>query len=74
MLSYYLRCTKNTKSKNPEVEKTKIGRIMLSSKCVVCTSKKSKFVKEQEARGLLNNLTGMKVPILSHLPILNTLF
>ena len=36
-----------------------------------CDSKKSKFIKEQEARGLLSKLTGIKVPILSDLPIAN---
>ena len=47
---------------------------MLLSKCVVCNSKKSKFVKEQEAKGLLNNLMRIKVVILSDLPIINTFF
>ena len=36
---------------------------MLLWKWVACDSKKLKFVKEQEARGLLNKLTGIKVPI-----------
>ena len=49
MLSYCLKCRKNTASKNPEVAKTKNGRIILLSKCAVCDSKKSKFMKEQEA-------------------------
>ena len=56
MLSYCLKCGKNTESKNPKVVKTKIGRIMLLSICEVCDSKKSKFVKEQEASGLLSSL------------------
>ena len=55
MLSYCLRCRKNTESKNPKVVKTKNGRIMLFSKCEVCDSKKSKFIKEQEDRGLLSS-------------------
>ena len=38
--------------------------------CVIVI--KSKFLKEQEARGLLSNLTGTKVPILSKISILNT--
>ena len=46
---------------------------MLLSKCAVCNSKKSKFLKEQEARGLLSNL-GIKVPILSNIPTVTTLF
>ena len=52
MLSYSLKCRKNTGNKNPEVVKTKGGRIMLLSKCAVCNSKKSKFLKEQEAERL----------------------
>ena len=48
---------------------------MLLSKCAVCNMvKKMEFLKEQEARGLLSNLTGVKVPILSDVPISNTLF
>ena len=47
---------------------------MLLSKCAVCDSKKSRFIKEQEVSGLLRKLTGIKVPILSDLPIANTLF
>ena len=35
---------------------------MLSSKCAVCSSKKSKFLKEQEAKRLLSSL-GLKVPL-----------
>ena len=45
-LSYSLKCRKNTESENPKVVRTKNGRIMLLSKCEVCDSKKSKFVKE----------------------------
>ena len=45
MLSYSLKCRKNKESKNPKVVKTKNGRIMLLSKCSVCKSKKSKFLK-----------------------------
>ena len=56
MLSYYLKCRKNTESKNAKVLKTKNKTIMLLSKCAVFISRKSKFIKEQEARGVLNNL------------------
>ena len=35
---------------------------MLSSKCAVCGNKKSRFIKEQEAKGLLSNL-GIKTPL-----------
>ena len=61
MLFYCLKCRKITESKNPEVVKTKNGRIILLSKCGVCDSKKSKFIKEQEASGLLSRLRDFKV-------------
>ena len=64
MLSHYcLKYRKNTESKNPKVAKTKNGRIMLLSQYVVCDSKKSKFIKEQEASRLLSSL-GIKTPLI----------
>ena len=74
MLSYCLKCRKNAESENSKVVMAKNVRIMLSSKCAVCDSRKSKCIKEQETRGLLSKLTGIKVPILSDLPIANILF
>ena len=71
MLSYCLRCRKNTESKNLKVVKTKNGRIMLLLKCAVCDSKKSKFIKGQEAIGLLSSLE-IKTP-LSKIPLLGSL-
>ena len=57
MLSYYcLECRKNTESKNPKIARMKNGRTMLLSKCAVRDSKKSKFIKEQEASELLSSL------------------
>ena len=50
----------------------KNDRLIMQSKCPVCGIKKSRFVKEQEARGLLSNL-GIKTP-LSKIPLLNVLF
>ena len=52
----YLKCRRNTESKNPKALKTKNGRIMLLSKCSVCDTKKWRFIKEQEASGLLGSL------------------
>ena len=71
MLSYCLKRRKNTESKNPKVVRTKNARIMLLSKCSVCNSKKSKFLKEQEPRGLLSSL-GIRTP-LSQIPLLDPL-
>ena len=62
MLSYCLKCRKNAEIKNPKVARTKNGRIMLLSKCAVFDSKKSKFIKEQGASGLLSSL-GIKTPL-----------
>ena len=52
--------------------KTKNNRLLMQSKCSVCKTKKSRFVKEQDAKGLLSNL-GIKTP-LSKIPLLNVLF
>ena len=71
ILSYCLKCRKNTESKNPKVAKTLNGKIMLLSKCSVCDSEKSIFVKEQQARGLLRSL-GIRTP-LSKVPLIGTL-
>ena len=67
MLSYCLRCRKHTESKNPKFVRTRNKRIMLSSKCMVCGSKITKFIKEQEASGLLSCL-GTNTP-LSKIPL-----
>ena len=74
MLSYCLKCRKNTKIKNPKVIKTKNERIFFLSKYAVCDSTKSKFIKVQEDRGFLSKLTGTRALILSGLPIANILF
>ena len=47
---------------------------MLLSRCSVCNSKKSRFLKEQEARGLFSKLIEVKVPILCDILIVNTIF
>ena len=56
MLSYCLKCKKNTENINPKVSKTADGKTMMLSKCAICGSKKSKFIKEQQVKGLLSNL------------------
>ena len=68
MKSYCLKCRKNTENINLKVSKTSNGRTMLLSNCVICNSKNSRFIKNQEAKGLLSNL-GIRTP-LSKLPIL----
>ena len=49
MLSYFLKC-KNTESMNPKFVKTKNGTTMILSKCTICGSKKSKLIKQQQAK------------------------
>ena len=68
MKSYYLKCRKDTENINPRVSKTSNGRTMVLSKCAICDSKKSRFIKNQEVKGLLGNL-GIQTP-LSRVPIL----
>ena len=65
-------CRKNTENLNSKIFKTKNNRLIMQSKCPVCRSKKSRFMKEQEARGLLSNL-GIKT-LMSKTPLLHTLF
>ena len=72
MLTYCLKCRKNTENLNPKVFKTKNGRLIVQSKCTECGIKKSRFVKEQEGKCLLSNI-GIKTP-LSEVPLLNILF
>ena len=65
MLSYCLMCKKkkkNTESIDPKVYATSNGKTMVLSKCAICGSKKSKFIKKQEAKGLLSNL-GIRTPL-----------
>ena len=68
MLSYCLKCKKNTESFDPKVFANSNGRTMILSKCAICGSKKSKFIKKQEAKGLLSN-PGIRTP-LGKIPIL----
>ena len=68
MESYCLKCRKDIENINPRVSNTSKGRAMVLSKCAICGSTKSRFIKSQEAKGLLSNL-GVRAP-LSKVPIL----
>ena len=73
MKSYCLKRRKNTENVNPTVSKTSNGKTMLSSKCAINERKKSRFIKNQEAKGLLSTVD-IRTP-LSKVPILgNILF
>ena len=62
MLTYCLKCKRNTRNIDAKMIKTKNGKLNLSSECAVCGNKKSRFMKEQETEGLLSNL-GIKTPL-----------
>ena len=68
METYLLKCRKYTKNINPQVSSTSNGEIMILSRCEICNSKKSKFINQQEAKGLLSKL-GIKT-LLSKIPLL----
>ena len=71
MLSYCFKCRRNTKIINTKVSKTTNRKAIILSTCAICGSKKSKFIKEQEAKGLLRNL-GLRTP-LNQIPVLGVI-
>ena len=72
MNTYCVKCRKDTESIDPKIFRTKNNRFIMQSKCPVCVIKKARFVKEQEAKGLLSNL-GIRTPLIK-IPLLNILF
>ena len=70
--TYCLVCRKYTKNNNPKIVRNRQKRLMIQSNCTTCGSKISRFIKEQQAMGILSNL-GIKTP-LSKVPFLNILF
>ena len=69
--TYCLVCKKYTENTNPKVVRNRQNRLMIQSNCAICGSKKSRFIKEQKALGILSNL-GIKTP-LKKVPLLNIL-
>ena len=72
MNTYCVKCRKDTENIGPKILRTKNNRLVMQAKCSVCGIKKSRFIKKQEAKGLLSNL-GIKTP-LSKIPSLNVFF
>ena len=68
MLSYCLKCKRNRESINPKVLKTTNGKAIILSTCAICGIKKPKFIKDEQAKGLISNL-GLRTP-LNKIPIL----
>ena len=62
MKSYCLKCRKSTENINSQVSKMINDKTMVLSKCAICDSKKSRFITNQEAKGLLSNL-GVRTPL-----------
>ena len=62
MKTYCVKCRKDTENIDPKMFRTKNNRLIMQSKCPVCGIKRSRFVKEQEAKVLLSNL-GIKTPL-----------
>ena len=62
MKSYCLKCRKDTENIDSKVSNTRNCRTMILSKCAICGSKKSRFIKNQKAKGLLSNL-GVRTPL-----------
>ena len=71
MLSYCLKRTEKTGSRSPKVTMTNKGKLVILSKCTVCDSKKSTFIKKQEASGISSSL-GIKTPLIK-IPLVSPL-
>ena len=72
MKTYCVKCRKDTENIDPKMVRTKNNRLIMQSKCSVCGIKKSRFVKVQEAKGLLSSL-GIRT-LLNKMLLLNILF
>ena len=68
MESYCLKCKKHTENIDPQVSSASNGKLMILSKCAICGSRKFKFIKKQNAKGILSSV-GIKT-LLSKIPLL----
>ena len=68
MESYSLKCKKHKKNIDPQISSTSNGKLMILPKCAICGGRKYKFIKKQDAKGILSSL-GIKTP-LSKMPLL----
>ena len=72
MKSYCLKWEEDTENINPRVSNTSNSKTVLLTKCAKCGSKKSRFIQNQEAKGLLSKL-GIRTP-LSKVPLFRWYF
>ena len=63
MKTYCVKCRKDTENIDPKMVRTKNNRLVTQSKCSVCEIKKSRFVKEQEAKKELKSLCKLEIQI-----------
>ena len=71
MKAYCMKFRQDTENIDPKMFRTKNNRLIMQAKCSFCGIKESRFVKKQEANGLLSNSV-IKIP-LSKIPLLNVI-
>ena len=71
MKTYCLKCRTNTENIDPKIFRTKNNRLLMQSTCSDCKNKKSRFIKEQDAKDLLSDV-GINTPF-SKIPLLNAI-
>ena len=62
MKTYCLKCRKYRKNIKPQINTTSNDKTIMIPKCTVCNNRKCRFIKKQEAKGLLSKL-GIKIPL-----------
>ena len=62
MKTYCLKCRKDAENIDPKISSSSNGKTMILSKCAIWGSKKSRFIKNEEAKGLLSN-SDIKTPL-----------
>ena len=62
MKTYFVKCRKDAENIDLKMVRTKNNRLVMQSKCFICGIKKSRFVKEGEAKVVLSNL-GIRTPL-----------
>ena len=73
MKTYCLKCKKDSENLDSKIFRTENNKLIMQSKSSNCENKKSRFIKEQEAKGLLSNL-GIKTPLNKTSKLGNILF
>ena len=72
METYFVTCNKNAANQCSRVRRAKQNRLILLSSCTICGKEKSKFIKNEEAGEILNQL-GIRHPS-SNIPLIGDIF